>query len=404
MFSDVLRCGEYSSVQRWCVLTRCDLMQLEPGPANKMKHLSLLLSLILLATIGRLVAGPATPVRLAIVGLDHGHVDGCLAEMLARSDVQLVGVVEPKPALAVRYAERFRIPAPLRFSNLEEMLKTAKPEGVMVFTSTFAHAQVVETCAPYGVHVMMEKPLAVSMAHARAMQKAARHYSIHVLVNYETTWYPSHALAYALVRQQGAVGELRKIVVRDGHQGPREIGCPDSFLSWLTDPVLNGGGALMDFGCYGADLITWLMQGQRPSRVTAVTQQLKPEVYPRVDDEATIILSYPRAQGIIQASWNWPIGRKDMDIYGVGGAIEVADRDTLRIKKTDGKARDLVPAQLDPKFREPIAYFAAVIRGEISEHPLSSLETNLIVTEILDAARQSARSYQSVQLPEKPAE
>ena len=88
-----------------------------------------------------------------------------------------------------------------------------------------------------------------------------------------------------------------------------------------ADPVLNGGGALMDFGCYGADLITWLMDGQRPTSVTAVTQQLKPEVYPRVDDDATIILSYPHTQGVIQASWNWPIGRKDMDIYGVTGQV-----------------------------------------------------------------------------------
>lgn len=369
-----------------------------------MKRLPLGLSLILLAAIGRLAAAPAPPFRLAIVGLDHGHVDGYLAETLARSDVQLVGVVESKPALAAQYAGRFRIPAALLFSNLEEMLRTAQPEGVMVFTSTFGHKQVVETCAPHQVHVMMEKPLAVSMEHARAMQQAARRYSIHVLVNYETTWYPSHELAYALVRNQGAVGELRKIVVRDGHQGPREIGCPDSFLSWLTDPVLNGGGALMDFGCYGADLITWLMQGQRPSRVTAVTQQLKPEVYPRVDDEATIILSYPRAQGIIQASWNWPIGRKDIDIYGVTGAVKVADRNTLQLQKAGSEARNLEPAPLAAPYREPIAYFAAVVRGEISEHPLSSLETNLIVTEILDAARQSAQTHQSILLPEKPAE
>lgn len=365
-----------------------------------MKRLPLVLSLLLLATIDRLVAGPALPVRLAIVGLDHGHVDACLAEMLTRSDVQLVGVVEPKHALAGQYAERFRIPAALVFSSLEEMIKTAKPEGVMVFTSTFEHKQVVETCAPHGVQVMMEKPLAVSMEHARAMQKAAKLHPIHVIVNYETTWYPSLALAYALVREQGAVGELRKIVVRAGHQGPKEIGCPDAFLKWLTDPVLNGGGALMDFGCYGADLITWLMQGQRPSRVTAVTQQLKPEIYPNVDDEATIILSYPRAQGIIQASWNWPAGRKDMDIYGVRGAIQVADRNTLQLRIANGKPRDLEPAQLEAKFREPIGYFAAVVRGEISVHPLSSLETNLIVTEILDAARQSARSHQSIQLPE----
>jgi predicted dehydrogenase len=157
----------------------------------------------------------------------------------------------------------------------------------------------------------------------------------------------------------------------------------------------------MDFGCYGADLITWLMQGQRPSRVTAVTQQLKPEVYPRVDDDATIILSYPRAQCVIQASWNWPIGRKDMDIYGVSGAIQVADRTTLQLRKTGGEARALEPAPLDVNYREPIGYFRALVRGEVPVHPLSSLEINLIVTEILDAARESARSHRSVELPEK---
>jgi scyllo-inositol 2-dehydrogenase (NADP+) len=61
-------------------------------------------------------------------------------------------------------------------------------------------------------------------------------------------------------------------VLHDGHRGPKEIGCPPELLQWLTDPVLNGGGALTDFGCYGADLMNWLMQGQRPTSVFAVTQ------------------------------------------------------------------------------------------------------------------------------------
>jgi predicted dehydrogenase len=95
---------------------------------------------------------------------------------------------------------------------------------------------------------------------------------------------------------------------------------------------------------------------------------------------------------------------KDIDIYGVTGAVKVADRNTLQLQTADGKVHDLEPPPLDPRYREPIAYFAAVVRGEISEHPLSSLETNVIVTEILDAARLSARSGRSVQLPEKPGE
>ena len=367
-----------------------------------MKLCSLWLTLLLPVAISLSAVEPSPPFRLAIVGLDHGHVDGFLADALARSDVQIVGVVEPKPALAAQYAAHFHLPPALQFASLESMLDTAKPEAVAVFTSTFDHKQVVETCAAHGVHVMMEKPLAVSLEHARAMAAAARARRIHVIVNYETTWYPSNALARDLALRQGAIGELRKIVVRSGHQGPREIGCPESFLIWLTDPRLNGGGALMDFGCYGADLITWLLQGQRPLRVTAVTQQLKPDVYPRVDDDATIILEYPHAEGLIQASWNWPIGRKDMDIYGVGGEILVPDRATLQLRKPDGETRALQPGSLAAGYRDPISYFKAVVRGEVPEHPLSSLATNLVVTEILDAARESARTHHSVELPADP--
>ena len=98
------------------------------------------------------------------------------------------------------------------------------------------------------------------------------------------------------------------------------------FLSWLTDPEKNGAGALFDFGCYGANLMTWLMNNQRPTSVTAVTQTIKPNIYKQVDDEATIIMEYPSAQAIIQASWNWPYSRKDMEIYGKTGQSELSSR------------------------------------------------------------------------------
>ena len=114
------------------------------------------------------------------------------------------------------------------------------------------------------------------------------------------------------------------MVAMDGHSGPKEINVQPEFLDWLTDPVQNGAGALFDFGCYGANLMTWLMDNQRPIAVTAVTQHFQPDVYPRVDDEATILVEYPKAQGIIQASWNWPFNRKDLEVYGDHG---LRDRD-----------------------------------------------------------------------------
>ena len=153
------------------------------------------------------------------------------------------------------------------------------------------------------------------------MEQLAKKHKIHLLTNYETSWYPTTEKTYRLVNDSSYVGAIRKVVIHDGHQGPKEIGVSKEFLDWLTDPVQNGGGALIDFGCYGANLMTYLMKGQEPLSVTAVTQQFKPSIYPKVDDEATIILAYPTAQCIIQASWNWPFGRKDMEVYGESGYI-----------------------------------------------------------------------------------
>jgi predicted dehydrogenase len=338
------------------------------------------------------------PVRYAIVGLNHDHARGFIPSASNRKDIELVAIVEPDLDLAARYARDYKLNTNLFFTSLEAMLEKTKVQAVATFTSTFDHRRVVETCAPRGVHVMMEKPLAVSMEHARAMEAAARKSGIKVIVNYETTWYPANQAAFRLAHDDKSLGELRKIVVHDGHQGPKEIGCSADFLAWLTDPVLNGGGALTDFGCYGADLITWLMDGQRPTSVFAVAQQIKPQIYPKVDDEATIILTYPQGQGIIQASWNWPFNRKDMEVYGRTGYVLVPERDRLRVRTAKSPETETKVPELSVPNNDPLSYLAAVVRGEIEPSGLSSLPVNLIVTEILDAARESAHTGRRVEL------
>ena len=339
------------------------------------------------------------PVRLAVVGLVHGHVRGFLDRLRGRTDVQLVGVVDPDAALRDAYRERYSLDPAILHATTEAMLAAAKPEAVAVFTSTYDHPEVVEACASRGVHVMMEKPLAVSNEHARRIAEAAARGRIHVLVNYETTWYASNRAVFRAV-QDGSLGPVRKMVAHDGHRGPQEIGVQPEFLRWLTDPVRNGGGALTDFGCYGANLFTWLMGNARPIAVSAVAQTFKPAIYPRVDDEATIVVAWPSAVGIIQASWNWPFDRKDLEVYGATGQALTVKKDAVRLRR-EGKEEAEVPSPpLDAPEDDPVRYLAAVARGEVRPSGLSSLENNMIVTEILDAARESARTGRTVRLPE----
>jgi predicted dehydrogenase len=342
-------------------------------------------------------AQDAQPVRFAIIGLTHDHAGGFIPRIHDVSGVQLAGIVEPKADLAARYAKRFKLDTNLFYSSLDDLLAKTNIQAVATFNSTFEHRRVVEMCAPKHIHVMMEKPLAVNMEHARAIEAAAKKGDIKVIVNYETTWYPGNHAAYAMV-QNHEIGDLRKIVVHDGHRGPKEIGCSADFLEWLTDPVLNGAGALTDFGCYGADLVTWLMNGERPISVSAVTSHIKPDVYPKVEDEATIVVAYPKAQAILQASWNWPFDRKDMEIYGQTGYVLVPRRDLLRVRMKSGTETERNIPPLSGAQADPLAYLAAVVRGEIQPAGLSSLGVNMVVTEILDAARESARTGKRIDL------
>jgi predicted dehydrogenase len=339
-----------------------------------------------------------TPLRVGIVGLVHGHVQGFFDHSLHNPEIEIVGIAEPDQSLASQYSKKYDLAQNLLFPDLEEMLERAHPQAVLVYTNTYDHRHVVEICARHGVHVMMEKPLAVSLEDALAIKKAADAGKIHVLVNYETTWYASNRAAYDLVHE-GALGDVRKVVVHDGHSGPKEIGVGPEFLAWLTDPKLDGGGALFDFGCYGADLTTWLMDGQRPQTVTAVTQQIKPNIYPRVDDEATIILTYPKAQAIIQASWNWPFDRKDMEVYGQSGYVITMKRDDIRVRRSGGQEEQIAARALPAPYDNSLSYLKAVVLGQIKPDGLSSLETNITVTEILDAARRSAASGKTIHLP-----
>ena len=349
-------------------------------------------------------AQTAPTIRVAIVGLVHGHVQGFLHSLTSHPEIQLVGIAEPDAALRQKYASSTHLPEDLFFPTEAAMLKAAHPQAILVYTSIAGHRAAIEQAAPLHIAAVVEKPLATTVEDALAIQRLAQTYNIPVLTNYETTWYASNTAA-ADILASGKIGDLRKLVMHDGHQGPKEIGVGPEFLSWLTDPKQNGAGALFDFGCYGVDLATWIMHGELPLTVTAVTLHIKPKIYPNVDDDSTIILTYPHAQAIIQGSWNWPFSRKDMEIYGATGYVDTlyedkAPGEKMRIRLPGESAEHVETA---PPLTRPqnnsLNYLAAVLGGTLHpQHELTSLDTNITVVRILDAARRSAQTGRTISL------
>jgi predicted dehydrogenase len=354
-------------------------------------------------------AQAAAPVRVAIVGLVHGHVQGFLHNLAAHPEIALVGISDPDPALRQKYIAKTHLSGDLFFESEAAMLKKTQPQAILVYTSIAGHRAAIEEAAPLHIAAMVEKPLATTVEDALAIQALSERYNVPVLTNYETTWYNSNTAAVKML-EEGKIGDLRKLVVHDGHEGPKEIHVDPEFFDWLTDPKQNGAGAMFDFGCYGVDLATWIMHGELPTSVTAVALQLKPQIYPNVDDDSTIVLTYPHAQAILQGSWNWPFARKDMEVYGATGYVDTLYEDAapgakLRMRLPGEKAEhvETAPALKTPQ-NDSLNYLAAVLGGSLKpQHDLTSLDTNVAVVRILDAARRSAQTGKTIYLAREVA-
>ena len=338
--------------------------------------------------------------RIAIIGLNHDHVWGLLHDIANEPEADLVAIAETRPELVEK--AKSQVPASVKFySDYVQMLDQAKPEAVFVTTENDKHLAILRECAKRHIHYSTEKPMATNAADAREMERLADAAHIKLMVNYWNAWTAStHELRRRV--ESGEIGPLHKMIVQYGHQGPKEIGVSKEFADWLYDPVKNGGGAIMDFGCYGAELALWLKG--RPTRVFAVTNKLKTEQHNRVDDDATIILEYPDATAVIEPSWDWPYTMDRTYVFGTKGSL-LSTRDELFSRassgENDAKSPDGKPLSLDPLPHEssnPIAYLIDRIRTDKPIEGLLSARLNVQVMEILDAARESARTGRAEEL------
>ncbi len=338
--------------------------------------------------------------KLAIVGLDHDHVWGLLSDIAKEPDAELIAIADPHPELVEKAKKQ--VSAKVKFySDYVKMLDEMKPEAVIVTTANNRHLEILKQCARRHIHFSTEKPLASTAADAREMERLAHEAHIKLMVNYWNAWAAStHELFHRV--HAGELGPVQKIIVEYGHQGPKEIGVSKYFADWLYDPVKNGGGALMDFGCYGAEWALWLKG--RPLSVFAYSLKLKTDQANAVDDDAVILLEYPDATAIIQASWDWPYSKGQVQVFGPKGSLLATDRGLLYreaksrpdVDNPDGKPVTLAPIEHDTS--NPIAYFLYCIRNDKPiENPVSA-SLNVGVVEILDAAKESIRLGHAVKL------
>jgi predicted dehydrogenase len=359
-------------------------------------------------------AAGAQEYKIAVVSMLHAHVWLHLGTMLKGDKVKLVGVSETLPDLIARATredvipqtqnvKRPGVPESMIFADWKKMIDETKPDIVWAFTPTNGHVDVVRYCAPKGIHVIVEKPLAATLKEALEIQALARKYKINVLTNYGSTWQGAQYAIRAAI-DAGEIGPVWRLHAVTGHNGP---GDPkkSSFAAWLADPVQNGGGVLMDFGCY---MVLWSLglKGM-PVNVYATTQHMKPEMFPKVEDNAVLVLNYKDGVAILEASWDLPPAqRTGNEIYGMKGSI-VGNTIRRMGAQGGGGARGqqggdpIQVTPLPPERAEPIAYMVDRIRNKQPLEGPSALDLNVAVQEVLEAAKMSVKTGKPVALPLK---
>ncbi|HEX2499835.1 MAG TPA: Gfo/Idh/MocA family oxidoreductase [Methylomirabilota bacterium] len=343
--------------------------------------------------------------RVGVLGLSHDHVWGNLAAIATGEMGRLVAVAEPDPRLRERLAQEHGGVA--LHPTYDGLLERSDLDAVLVFADNRASAELGRRALGRGFAVLVEKPMAADLAGAEALLAAARSARVPLMVNWPSAWRPAIRHGLDLARA-GRVGEPVQLSHRGGHAGPREFGCSSEFTAWLYDPVRNGGGALVDYCGYGAVLARVLL-GQ-PQAVTAVSANLRKQDLP-AEDTAVVVLRYPRAFALLEASWN-QVGSEPafgMVVYGDAGTLVVHQPRAIRDGQRVGPGRVQVVTRagsetvesppLPADERDGPTYFLTCLRSGRPVEGLCAPDVGRDVQEVLQAALRASATGRDVPLP-----
>jgi predicted dehydrogenase len=333
----------------------------------------------------------AAQTKVAVIGLVHSHVWGQLARMVKNDPAQLVGIYDTHPEL-IAEAKKLGAADSLFFDNYTKMLDQTKPDFVWAFVENNRHLEIVKACGPRKIHVIFEKPLASTGKDAREIRDIAQKSGIFVMTNYQMAWWGANYTAKKLAdtKALGPVYRLHGVV---GHGGPSSTGARNSiFFEWLTDPNKNGAGALMDFGCYNA--LWWLWYMGKPNSVFARVDHLQPDRFPKVEDNATIVLGNDRGVGLFEGSWDLPRSFQDLEVFGRTASVKMVNG---AVESRKGRDTQSVPIEpLPPERADPLSYMVNAIKTKTAPEGLVAIDINVNVVEIIDAAKESIKTGRAV--------
>jgi glucose-fructose oxidoreductase len=352
--------------------------------------------------------------RVAGINFDHFHMGDLLRAAASHPQVELVGISDETPERMQEASAKLGIPAEHCFTDYRKCLEQQMPDVVILCPAASKHGEWVKKIAPYGPHLIVEKPFAASLKEADAMIKAVAKGQT-LMINWPLQWVRSHRKAYELVAA-GEIGEVLNVWHSGGNRGPlwhgadKEEKTPEQVAkekpaSWFYKKA-HGGGSLLDYLGYGTTLGTWYQGGRRPIEVTAVVDE--PQGL-EVDEHSIVVARYSHGLSKFETRWGtftdpWtiqPQPKCGFVIAGTEGTISSYDYEdfvTVQTRKNP-KPHPVAAPETKTPHQDPVQYLLHCLgQGKPLEGPVS-LPISRIGQEIVDAAVRSAKLKKAVQLP-----
>ena len=350
--------------------------------------------------------------RIAGINFDHFHMGDLLRMAHEHPQAEIVGISDEQPERMVEATKNFGLNENQVFTDFSACMEKTKPDLVILCPAAARHGDWTEKVAPYGAHVLMEKPFAATVAEADRMVAALAKTGKQLAINWPLRWYRAHVTAHRLV-QKGTIGDVTEVHFYDGNRGPlyhgadkieKEPTAAEKAASWFYKAD-QGGGSLLDYLGYGTTLGTWYHGGKKPIEVTCMTDE--PQGL-EVDEHSITIARYECGLSKFETRWGtftdpWTHQPQPMCgfvIKGADGTISNYDyAESVRVQtRTKPEGFEMEADMLEAPFLDPVQYFLHCLENDQPiEGPLAP-DVCRIGQQIVDTAFESAKAKRTLPL------
>lgn len=335
-------------------------------------------------------------VRFAILSFAHYHANFWAEAINQSPDAELVGIWDDDKKrgqeAAARYNTRF-------WPDRAELMQACDAVGIT--SETAKHVTLVEDAAAAGLHILLEKPMAMNLAECRRIRDAVRKAGVIFMQNFPKRYDPINHELVELVHS-GALGAIAAVRVRHANYHLLELGQQAS-EQWFGNPEMSGGGALLDEGIHAADFLLWLLG--EPAYAQAITSNAALGL--PLDDTAIALFGYSSGTiAEISTSGTFVAAEESIEVYGTKGSailsgVDLASRDFakqpyLKVFYRGEERGRWQGSEITPFFGQgnfhqqgPLLFFKC-LRHEAE--PVVSLDQGWKSLAMIEAAYRAARS------------